>query len=58
MRKLRSISEGGVLVEVTTRTLPGRYLLKPSPPLDEIGRDGRRGPADRGTDPGEAVLDG
>jgi REP element-mobilizing transposase RayT len=36
MRKLRFIPEGGALVEVTTRTLHGRYLMKPSPQLNEI----------------------
>ncbi len=36
MRKLRFIPEGGALVEVTTRTLHGRYLLKPSRQLNEI----------------------
>jgi len=36
MRKLRFIPEGGALVEVTTRTLHGRYLMKPSLQLKEI----------------------
>ncbi len=36
MRKLRFIPEGDALVEVTTRTLHGRYLMKPSRQLNEI----------------------
>jgi REP element-mobilizing transposase RayT len=35
-RRLRFIPEGGALVEVTTRTIQGRYLLKPSPELKKI----------------------
>jgi hypothetical protein len=35
-RKLRYIPDGGALVEVTTRTLHGRRLLRPSPELNDI----------------------
>src|SRR3954451_18623573 len=35
-RKLRYIPDGGALVEVTTRTLHGRLLLRPSPELNDI----------------------
>ena len=35
-KSIRFIPEGGALVEVTCRTLQGRYLLRPSPELDEI----------------------
>jgi REP element-mobilizing transposase RayT len=35
-RKLRYIPEGGALVEVTCRTLQGRFLLRPSWALNEI----------------------
>jgi REP element-mobilizing transposase RayT len=35
-RKLRFIPEGGALVEVTCRTIQGRFLLRPSPELNEI----------------------
>ena len=35
-RQLRFIPDGGALVEVTCRTLQGRFLLRPSPTLDEI----------------------
>ena len=35
-RRLRFIPDGGALVEVTTRTLHSRYLLRSSPELDEI----------------------
>ncbi|HEX7184587.1 MAG TPA: transposase [Thermoanaerobaculia bacterium] len=35
-RQLRYIPEGGALVHVTTRTIQGRYLLRPSPALNEI----------------------
>ena len=35
-RKLRFIPEGGALVEVTCRTVQGRFLLRPSPELNEI----------------------
>jgi hypothetical protein len=36
MRPLRFIPNDGALVEVTTRTLHSRYLLRSSPELDEI----------------------
>ena len=36
MRKLRHIPSGGALVEVTTRTLPGRFLLRPSQKFFQI----------------------
>jgi hypothetical protein len=35
-RRLRFIPDSGALVEVTLRTLQGRFLLRPSPALDEI----------------------
>ena len=35
-RRLRYVPEGGALVEVTCRTLQGRFLLRPSPNLNEI----------------------
>jgi len=35
-RKLRFVPEGGALVEVTCRTTQSRYLLRPSPELNEI----------------------
>ena len=35
-RRLRFVPAGGSLVEVTTRTLQGRFLLKPSPRLNSI----------------------
>ena len=35
-RKLRFIPEGGALVEVTCRTIQGRFLLRPSPELNKI----------------------
>ena len=35
-RRLRFIPDDGALVEVTTRTLHSRYLLRSSPELDEI----------------------
>jgi len=35
-RRLRFISEGGALVEVTSRTLQGRLLLSPSQELNDI----------------------
>jgi hypothetical protein len=35
-RRLRFIPEERTLVEVTTRTVHGRYLLRPSPRLDAI----------------------
>ena len=34
-RRLRFIPEGGALVEITTRTVGARYLLKPSEELNE-----------------------
>jgi hypothetical protein len=37
-RTLRFIPEGGALVEVTCRTMQGRYLFRPSPELNEILR--------------------
>ena len=36
VQKLRYIPEGGALVEVTCRTIHGRFLLTPSPELREI----------------------
>ena len=36
MRKLRNIPAGGALVEITTRTLQGRFLLKPSREFNQI----------------------
>src|SRR6185436_11147290 len=35
-RKLRFIPEGGALVEVTCRTVQSRFLLRPSPELNEV----------------------
>ena len=35
-RRLRFIPEGGALVEVTCRSIQGRFLLKPSPALNEL----------------------
>ena len=35
-RCLRFVPEGGALVEVTTRTIQGRLLLRPSPAVNEI----------------------
>ena len=35
-RRLRYIPEGGALVEVTCRTLHSRFLLRPSPMLNDI----------------------
>ena len=35
-RRLRFVPPGGSLVEVTTRTVQGRYLLRPSPHLNKI----------------------
>ena len=35
-RRLRFIPDGGALVEVTCRTLQGRFLLRSSQALDEI----------------------
>src|SRR5215203_1404529 len=35
-RRLRYIPEGGALVEVTCRTIQSRFLLRPSPELDDI----------------------
>ena len=35
-RKLRFVPEGGALVEVTCRTVQSRFLLRPSPQLNEI----------------------
>ena len=35
-RRLRYIPEGGALVEVTCRTIHSRFLLRPSPALNEI----------------------
>jgi putative transposase len=35
-RKLRYIPDGGALVEVTSRTLHGRPLLRPSPELNDL----------------------
>ena len=34
-RKLRFVPEGGALVEVTCRTIQGRYLLRPSQQLND-----------------------
>ncbi|HXE99212.1 MAG TPA: transposase, partial [Solirubrobacterales bacterium] len=36
MRRLRFIPEGGALVEVTCRTLHGRFLLRPSSELNSL----------------------
>ena len=35
-RGLRFVPEGGSLVEVTVRTAQSRFLLRPSPALNEI----------------------
>ncbi len=35
-RRLRFVPEGGALVEVTCRSIQGRFLLKPSPMLNEL----------------------
>ncbi len=35
-RRLRFVPEGGALVEVTCRSIQGRFLLKPSPVLNEL----------------------
>jgi REP element-mobilizing transposase RayT len=35
-RRLRYIPEGGALVEVTCRTIHSRFLLRPSPELNDI----------------------
>ncbi|HEX7186263.1 MAG TPA: transposase [Thermoanaerobaculia bacterium] len=35
-RRLRYVPDGGALVHVTTRTIQGRYLLRPGPALNEI----------------------
>ena len=35
-RRLRFVPERGTLVEVTCRTVQGRFLLRPSPLLNEI----------------------
>ena len=35
-RRLRYIPEGGALVEVTCRTIHSRFLLRPSPELNNI----------------------
>ena len=50
-RRLRFIPEGGALVEVTCRTVHGRFLLKPSQRLNQIiagvlGRAQRKYPVD------------
>jgi REP element-mobilizing transposase RayT len=50
-RRLRYIPEGGALVEITCRTVQGRFLLRPSPKLNEIilgtlGHAQRRYPID------------
>ena len=50
-RRLRYIPEGGALVEVTCRTVQGRFLLRPSPELNEIilgvlGHAQRRSPVE------------
>lgn len=50
-RRLRFIPEGGALVEVTCRTVHGRFLLKPSRRLNQIilgvlGRAQRKYPVD------------
>lgn len=34
-RRIRYIPEGGALVEITSRTVGGRYLLKPSAEVNE-----------------------
>ncbi len=35
-RELRHVREGGTMTELTTRTIQGRYLLRPSKDLNEI----------------------
>jgi len=35
-RSIRFVPEGGALVEVTCRTIQSRYLLRPSPELNEV----------------------
>jgi hypothetical protein len=35
-RRLRYIPEGGAVVEVTCRTIHSRFLLRPSPELNDI----------------------
>lgn len=50
-RRLRFIPLGGALVEVTCRTFQGRYLLKPSPAVNDtilgvLGRAQRKYPVD------------
>lgn len=35
-RRLRYVPEGGALMEVTSRTIQSRFLLRPSPDLNEI----------------------
>jgi hypothetical protein len=35
-RAIRFIPEGGALVEITDRTVQGRFLLVPSPELNDI----------------------
>jgi hypothetical protein len=35
-RRLRYVPEGGALVEITSRTLHSRFLLRPGRALDEI----------------------
>ena len=35
-RRLRYIPDGGALVEVTCRTIHSRFLLRPSPALNDI----------------------
>jgi hypothetical protein len=36
MRKLRFVPEGGTLVDVTNRTVQGRFLFRPSRELNDI----------------------
>ena len=36
-RSLRYVPAAGTLVEVTTRTVPGRLLLQPTPTVNEVG---------------------
>jgi REP element-mobilizing transposase RayT len=50
-RKLRFVPEGGALVEVTCRTVQSRFLLRPSPQLNEtilgvLGRAQREHPVE------------
>jgi len=35
-RCLRHVPEGGAMMEITTRTIQGRFLLRPSKDLNEI----------------------